>query len=645
MKSEATKKIVFLVWGLILSAGTFAREFHVSKKGNDSNPGSLTAPFLTIQAAANVAQPADIITVHEGVYREKIVPPRGGTSDLIRITYQAAKGESVHIKGSEIMKDWIEHADNVWKATIPNSFFGDYNPYKDSIHGDWFNDYGRLHHTGEVYLNGKSLWESPDLEHVLHPKKQTGKFDPEGSLYTWYCKTDEKNTTIYANFQGANPNKEMVEINVRNSCFYPATTGINYITIRGFRMSQAATNWAAPTAEQIGLIGTNWSKGWIIENNIISDSRCSGITLGKDRASGHNAAKNEKKGGTIVYIEVIFRVLRNGWSKENIGSHIVRNNRIFDCGQTGICGSLGAVFSTVSNNHIFNIWRKRQFSGFEIGAIKFHAPIDCVIRNNCVHDSYRGIWLDWMAQGTRISSNVCYNNEYADFFAEVDHGPYMVDNNVFLSGILSMSQGGAYVHNLIAGKVIIKRDPGRYTPYHLAHSTQLMGFGNIRCGDDRFYNNIFMKPEYDIGSTEWENTGYGLEAYNQVEKKFPIYAANNLYYQGTIPYKNEQGSLSVGNFKPVVKIAEESEELILEIVLDESPSRVNTSIITTKSLGETVMAHLPYENPDGSELCINTDFNGNERDPGNPMVGPFEKIDHGKFRIKLLQNKNQMAEN
>ena len=36
-------------------------------------------------------------------------------------------------------------------------------------------------------------------------------------------------------------------------------------------MSQAATQWAPPTAEQIGLIGTNWSKGWIIENNVISE--------------------------------------------------------------------------------------------------------------------------------------------------------------------------------------------------------------------------------------------------------------------------------------------------------------------------------------------------------------------------------------
>ena len=51
----------------------------------------------TIQAAANKAQPGDTITVYEGVYRERVDPPRGGTSDVRRITYQTARGEKVVI--------------------------------------------------------------------------------------------------------------------------------------------------------------------------------------------------------------------------------------------------------------------------------------------------------------------------------------------------------------------------------------------------------------------------------------------------------------------------------------------------------------------------------------------------------------------
>ena len=34
-----------------------AAEYHVSKKGNDANPGTLSQPFKTISAAAAVALP------------------------------------------------------------------------------------------------------------------------------------------------------------------------------------------------------------------------------------------------------------------------------------------------------------------------------------------------------------------------------------------------------------------------------------------------------------------------------------------------------------------------------------------------------------------------------------------------------------
>ena len=92
---------------LLLSVSCFfasAREYHVSPKGSDENEGSLKAPFKTISKAAAVAVAGDTITVHEGVYREMVVPPRGGVSADKRITNRAAPGEKVQIKGSEIIK-------------------------------------------------------------------------------------------------------------------------------------------------------------------------------------------------------------------------------------------------------------------------------------------------------------------------------------------------------------------------------------------------------------------------------------------------------------------------------------------------------------------------------------------------------------
>ena len=150
-------------------AAAHAAEFHVAPNGNDANPGTQAAPLRTIQRAADLAQPGDVITVHEGVYRERINPPRGGESDQKRIVYQAAPGEKVEIKGSEVVKNWVKVQDDVWKVTLPNSFFGGFNPYSDLIHGDWFDPKGREHHTGAVYLNGDWLTEAAKLEDVLKP--------------------------------------------------------------------------------------------------------------------------------------------------------------------------------------------------------------------------------------------------------------------------------------------------------------------------------------------------------------------------------------------------------------------------------------------------------------------------------------------
>jgi hypothetical protein len=140
--------------------------------GNDANEGSETMPLKTISAAAAKAQPGDTITVHEGVYRERINPPRGGTSNERRITYQAAPGERVVVKGSERVDGWKKVQDDVWEVVVPNAFFGEFNPYSDLIRGDWFNPRGRNHHTGAVYLNGHWLAEAADKESLFSSEER-----------------------------------------------------------------------------------------------------------------------------------------------------------------------------------------------------------------------------------------------------------------------------------------------------------------------------------------------------------------------------------------------------------------------------------------------------------------------------------------
>ena len=184
-----------------LTSLMYAGEYHVSVKGSDINDGSASRPFKTIAEAVKHAWPGYTITVHAGTYREWVNPLRGGESDTRRIVYRAAPGEKAEIRGSEIIKGWVKEKNDIWSVTIPDSFFGAYNPYRDSIYGDWFDDHGRLHHTGEVFLNGKSLYEKETLEKVINPVADPSIKDPEGSTYTWYCSGDANNITIWANYQ------------------------------------------------------------------------------------------------------------------------------------------------------------------------------------------------------------------------------------------------------------------------------------------------------------------------------------------------------------------------------------------------------------------------------------------------------------
>jgi len=638
---------IFIFYFLLLSSHLLsAKEYHVSVKGNDSNSGSVQKPFKTINRAVYFAVAGDTITVHAGTYREWVKPVRSGLSNEKRIVFRAAPGEEVFIKGSEAIHNWVNVQGTVWKVTIPNSFFGKYNPYKDSIYGDWFTSFGKTHHTGEVYINGKSLYEVNTLDKVMHAKILTGAIDSIGSTYSWYCETNDSITTLWANFHQYQPNTELVEINIRPNCFYPVKTGINYLTITGFHFSQAATQWAPPTAEQPGLIGTNWSKGWIIENNSISDSKCSGISLGKDRASGQNVwLANKDKDGSQHYNEVIFKAMRAGWSKETIGSHIVRNNTIFNCEQTGICGSLGAVFSQIYNNHIYNIWVKRQFSGAEIAGIKIHAAIDVTISNNRIHNADKGIWLDWMAQGTILNANLFYNNYDEDVFIEVNHGPILFSNNILLSArsILSQSEGCAFVHNLITGSIHFWEEQKRFTPYHFPHSTTVAGMMTITKGDDWFYNNIFSADSAQANQLitdksfphpyHYKDFTFGLSSFE--DAKLPVYIGSNIYLNGYIPYSKEKNSLVHKTINPAVSLEEREENVFLHITMDSTIKEIKTQRITTKLLGKTKMSGLPFEHPDGSPLEIDTDYFGNKRSITNPLVGPFENYNKGSQIIKI----------
>lgn len=618
-------------------------EIHVAKHGSKSGDGSVDAPLSTINQAAALAKPGDTVVVHEGVYREWVKPPHGGLSDQRRITFAAAPGEHVVIKGSEELTGW-EKTEHGWRVVVDNAIFGDYNPYVEVIEGDWLvrpEPHEPQIHLGEVYLDGVALLEAHSLEEVANPGPQETIVDDwtgvpqEGterpSRMVWHAEVDDETTTIHANFGDADPNESLVEFNVRRSVFYPAVNHVDYVTVRGFEMCHAASPWTPPTADQPGLIGPNWAKGWIIEDNVIHDAKCSAISLGKEASTGHNFATTRRdKPGYQYQLESVFVAEDYGWSRERIGSHIVRRNTIYDCGQNGIVGHLGCVFSTIEDNHIYNIAIRRQFYGHEIAGIKLHAPIDVQIVDNHIHDCSLGLWLDWQTQGTRISGNIFHSNS-RDFFVEVSHGPYVVDNNVFASPVSleSFSQGGAYVGNLFLGSLRVQPVHDRATPYHRPHSTRVAGYAVIVSGDDRFIGNVFggdeQRENYRIEFSDVATVGYGLSAYEGFPGSFEEYlerteatvgdhnrftgleqqveARDNVYFGAARPFEKERDAVVLDGGAASVEFVDG--KVLLHTDLPGDASRAE--VVRGSELGRVRFVDADFEAPDGSELVIGSE--------------------------------------
>lgn len=656
--------------------GGLKMRIYVDANARKDGNGTSEMPFKRIGDAAHIARKGDEVLVYPGIYREYVNPVFSGEEDS-RIIYRSIEPLKAVITGAEVVKNWEYYKDNVWMCRISNSIFGTYNPYKTFVYGDWYFAEANKH-TGCVYINERALYEVTTLEECLEGKPSLYSWVPEESVYKWYTIQDEgrDETIIYGNFQDKNPNEENVEINVRRECFMPSETGVNYITVSGFTVTKAATTWAPPAAFQDGMIGPHWSKGWIIEDCEISNSKCAGISLGKylDPENDHYFTKKYVKSPTQMERDAVCKGQYHGWLKEKVGSHIIRRNNIHHCEQGGIIGRMGGVFSLIEDNHIHHINNMMEQGGAEIAGIKMHAAIDVIMRRNHIHHCTMGIWCDWEAQGTRLTQNLLHDNQRPafakalkggmmsqDIFVEVGHGPTLIDHNILLSevSVRFATQGVAMVHNLICGALTcVGEGTGtRYTPYHIPHRTEVMGFMTILHGDDRFYNNIFVQkwPGEDVVIPHDSDEGVDLENrkagtwmfdeypdYNQWIGQFdfskpanmkqlevaheghlPIWSEGNLYLSGAKGCRHEKNGYTKED-KVRVELREKNGNYYLDMDFGDSLDCVSGRMISTNVLGMAFEPEEKFENPDGTPIWFDTDYFGHHRGV-EVIAGPFAR--------------------
>jgi hypothetical protein len=88
--------VVFTSMSLAAQSGA---SYYVSKNGKDTNSGSFTAPWLTIQHAANSATAGATVCVEAGTYNESVTFPASGTAANY-IVFESYPGQTAVIDGT-----------------------------------------------------------------------------------------------------------------------------------------------------------------------------------------------------------------------------------------------------------------------------------------------------------------------------------------------------------------------------------------------------------------------------------------------------------------------------------------------------------------------------------------------------------------
>ncbi|MFC4536609.1 ricin-type beta-trefoil lectin domain protein [Sphaerisporangium dianthi] len=112
------------------SAATQAT-YYVAPDGDDANPGTITAPFRTLQGARNVVR-----TVNANMTGDIYVYLRGGDYSIgstidftpadsgtngYRVIYAAYQNETPILSGGVRVTGWTQHSGNIWKAPLNRS--------------------------------------------------------------------------------------------------------------------------------------------------------------------------------------------------------------------------------------------------------------------------------------------------------------------------------------------------------------------------------------------------------------------------------------------------------------------------------------------------------------------------------------------
>ncbi len=475
----------------------YGKVYHVACEhpaASDDNPGTEDRPFATISRAAACLGPGEKVIVHTGMYREWVCPARGGAGPDRMIAYEAASGEEVTVRGS---RTWVPEPRpssgwsmkkapegvTVWMADLPPELFVGYNPFGVrqmpaeyySFGEGWTKDEisRALRYRGMVFVDGqplRQLFRCADLAGT------------DGAFWV-----EEPGLRLYFRLpDDAEPSTAEFEVTVQEQVFAPAVPHLGYIRVSGFCLEHAADGVPVP---QRALLSATRGHHWIIEDNTIRWANAGGLDVG---AQDWKAANYRKEG-----------------DPDSCGHHLIRRNRISDCGICGIAGATQVDGVLVEDNVIERIGGQDIERLWESAGLKFHLAHDVLIRRNVFRHLRHagGLWLDCLNRNCRITGNVFADIETLTgaVFLECTHDSLnLVDENILwdIRGpcAVNIDSGENIVlrRNLFGKIMPQQQDPedhqsGFAVNMHLGQKERLVGGRVGLCRRHRVENNAFVE--------------------------------------------------------------------------------------------------------------------------------------------------------
>lgn len=391
--------------------------YYVSLSGSDSNPGTINAPWRTIQKAADTLVAGETVKILPGIYYEKIAPKNSGNSTAY-ITYTADSGTvtldgtgvslSTGPKGDGLIQVQGKRYIRVENLTIRNSSVNCVNVSEDSSGTGSTNieiigmNIQNCNKVGiRVRMTDQILLKDNRINHVNYSSGI-------GVWYSSYVTVDHNTITnahYYHQCQGAY--EEPLTI-----------SGVDHFEVKNNTLDFTEANppGFCANADRLGITVKESSQNGSVHNNTVSHMSAAGIHVDGWRAGANSTA-------TLNHINIYQNLIRDG------GGIIVA------CEQSD---------GVVEHINIYNnLLIKPSFAGIQV----------------------RGAYGDGLRKNINIYNNTIYGalpeggNGGAGIFITTSHlgsnngdAPVIIRNNISMFYFLS---GNSWVGQIQAGNATI----------------------------------------------------------------------------------------------------------------------------------------------------------------------------------------------